>query len=35
MEKQSALQQVLHSHWDLFDDGLKQFLLGQRLGAPQ
>lgn len=32
MGKKSALQAVLHSYWDLLDDGLKQFLIGQGFG---
>ena len=30
--KRSTIQGVLHSHWDLLDDGLKQFLIGQGFG---
>ena len=29
--KNSAIQEVLHSYWDMFDDGLKGFLIGQGL----
>jgi hypothetical protein len=30
--KKSPIGEVLHSYWDLLDDGLKQFLIRQRLG---
>lgn len=30
--KKSALQEVMHSHWDLLDDGVKQFLMREGFG---
>jgi hypothetical protein len=29
----AALQEVLRSHWELFDESLRQFLIGQGLGS--
>jgi hypothetical protein len=31
-KKDAVLQQVLHSYWDLLDESLKQFLIGQGFG---
>jgi hypothetical protein len=31
----AALQEILRSHWDLFDEPVRQFLIGQHLGPEE